>query len=101
MLRTTVTTLVLVMSASQASAIQRFNTAHASCDVIQETIAKDGEVILRFPSKRVAGLILYTRFVRSGQQCESNNARASSRVSTAGDVGCQLFTCAPRTHSRK
>lgn len=99
MLRTIVTCGALAALATDAHAIERLNALQSSCERVQQVVARDGEVILRFPSTRVAGLTLYTRFVRGDLQCDSREMADKSSISTARGEVCKLYVCAPKPRS--
>ncbi|KQV36348.1 hypothetical protein ASC96_28150 [Rhizobium sp. Root1204] len=83
----------LILFTLPAGAIERMYAARASCQQVQGIIARDGAVILRFPSKNVPGLTLYTRYVRSEFKCDSDFGISVRNIETADDINCRLKEC--------
>ncbi len=71
---------VLGFSAAESHAAGKFFASNATCERVKGLIARDGEVVLRFPSSRVAGMTLYDRYVQNDRRCESNDMTSRSSL---------------------
>lgn len=80
-----------------AWAVEKRTAAGTSCQAAQHVIDRDGAIILSYPSKRVQGLTLYNRFLRTGFQCDENEDAALQDVDAAGGSTCNLLACGQRT----
>ncbi|WP_274628061.1 hypothetical protein [Arvimicrobium flavum] len=86
-MKTVLAALCLMLVASEASAIERYNSSRMNCSRVQATINADGAAIMRYPSKFTPGLQLYGRYVRHGGFC------------TAGEYAERVFITASDTRS--
>jgi hypothetical protein len=100
MIKSLAAALFVLTSCVEASSTERFFAPTASCDAIQGAVSRDGDSILRFPSKQVPGMTLYRRYVRNEEKCDSNDQVVSAHVKTGNDVPCELYVCAQRSHVR-
>jgi hypothetical protein len=98
MKRTSLTLFVLMLAVEPSLAVERLNTDSTTCAAAQQTVARDGAVILRYPSQRVPGMTLYKRYVRSKLQCDSDDRTVLTSVKTADDLRCKLAQCQSITH---
>lgn len=80
-------------SVSDAHAIRRVNTLNKSCAAVQDIVYGDGAVILQHQSKRVPGLLLYDRYVRSWNFCELGEVTEYASVPTADKRACTVKKC--------
>ena len=71
-----------------------------SCAAADGFIMRDGELVLRYPSRRVLGLTLYNRYVSSRSRCDGNEYARLHSVITANDEMCALNVCRPRSSGR-
>lgn len=62
---------MLVLAASPAAAISRYNPLFMSCAGVRAAIHNQGAVIFRYQSPR--GLPLYDRYVRNSNDCEATD----------------------------
>jgi hypothetical protein len=81
-----------LFAADVASAIERRPAASLSCGMARDIVDRDGAVILRYPSERIAGLTLYDRYVRNEHQCDTNQTIPKT-IQTADDTTCELSIC--------
>ncbi|MDM9648691.1 hypothetical protein [Rhizobium sp. S163] len=81
-----------VFAANVASAIERRPAASLTCGMAKDIVDRDGAVILRYPSERIAGLTLYDRYVRNEHQCDTNQT-IPKQIQTADDTTCELSIC--------
>ncbi len=66
--------------AGPASAISRYESLSKTCASVQQLIASERAVILRYPAPR-GGPVLYDRYVADGGQCDmSDYARPQFRA---------------------
>jgi hypothetical protein len=91
---------VLGFIAAESHAAEKFAASNATCERVKGLIARDGEVVLRFPSSRVAGMTLYDRYVQNDRRCESNDMTISKFVATADHPRCELSVCSPNSDSK-
>jgi hypothetical protein len=76
-----------------ASAIERVNTNKISCAKVQTRLIQNGAAILRYPSKRKAGLTLYDRYVGDSRFCPSNEIGKWASVPAKDTGTCRVIAC--------
>ncbi len=87
-------TAIMVSAVSlPAYAISRYDTKTFTCNEIQSIVKRDGAAILRYPSTRNAGIILYDRYVSTGLQCEYNKRPVFRTVPTSDNASCAVTSC--------
>lgn len=79
--------------ASHASAIERYQSLSMSCGEIQNTIARQGAVIFRYPSTKVKGMVLYDRYVRNDWQCDRGYAAMKTTLPSRDSPACPVLNC--------
>lgn len=84
----------LLMAASQANAISRYNGSGMSCAEVRATIRADGAAIVRYKSAR-SGMQLYGRYVRDGTFCAWSERPEFSYINTADSSQCRVQECKP------
>jgi len=83
----------IVLLASDASAISRYQTNTMSCASVQAALQRDGVAILRYPSPNNPSLPLYDRYVSDRRFCAANQ-RADLRSVPAADTSqCRVRKC--------
>ena len=75
-MKTVLIALGLCLIAADAQAISRYDPTRMSCDRVQETIAANGAVLLRYRSPRNPSLTLFDRYVASRRFCGMGEVRA-------------------------
>ena len=93
-MKRTILTLCIVMVSFPTLAINRYNVTTMTCAAIQQTVQREGAAILRWQSKRVAGLPLYNRYVRHGGFCEPGQYARSAYVPSKDRKSCRVKECA-------
>lgn len=83
----------LSLAATEAHAISRHDPTRMSCGQVQATIARQGEVILRYASPRTPGLPIYDRYVASRAFCEAGEVRERVYVPSADMKSCPVYRC--------
>jgi hypothetical protein len=95
--RLVLSALTLAIAATPALAISRYNTTQMQCAAIQSKLAREGAAILRYPSKNVAGLTLYDRYVRDSGYCDYPREYAKRVTVPARDTSaCPVRLCKER-----
>ena len=56
-------TLLLLLAAGQASAIERYNTSKMSCAELTAELQSNGKAILRYPASGVHGMMRFEKYV--------------------------------------
>lgn len=80
-----------------AHAIKRYNIANMTCGKVQDIVRNDGAAILRYPSKQVAGMTLYDRYVRDSSFCNLLHEHAERAwVPAKDDKTCAVRVCKRR-----
>lgn len=75
-----------------AQAISRHDARSLSCGQIRAIINSEGEAIIRYPSSRTLGLVLYDRFVANDRFCDSHEA--TERITVPARNGmCRIRHC--------
>lgn len=82
--------------ASSANAISQYNPAGMSCASTKASIERDGAALLRYPSRRTSGLVLFDRYVGSGNSCTGFGELTASSVPTKDDPVCSVSLCRQR-----
>ncbi|KQV31713.1 hypothetical protein ASC97_18665 [Rhizobium sp. Root1203] len=82
-----------VVAASPALAISRYNSQAMTCQKARTAIHNEGAVILRYPSKRVAGMTLYDRYIRNSRFCDANQYAEWTRIPTKDNPNCPVLNC--------
>jgi hypothetical protein len=91
-----VTCAVTFPSAEPAVAISRYNSTGMSCAAVQRAIAREGAVILRYPSRNVRGMTLYDRYVADSGLCDGHEFADRATVPTADTPRCPVLACKRR-----
>lgn len=87
------TTIVTLAAATlPAQAISRYQSTGMSCAAIQDVISKQTAAIMRYPSKRVPGLVLYDRYVKNGNYCDSGEVTETVTIPSR-DGQCPVYHC--------
>lgn len=87
------------VASSPALAISRYNSPSMTCEAARAAVLSQGAVVLRYPSKRVAGMTLYDRYVRDNNQCEQHDYAARAYVPTRDNPRCPVLACKPADDS--
>jgi hypothetical protein len=90
--------LALVLAASPALAISRYNALSMTCQSMRAAIHNEGAVILRYPSKRVPGMTLYDRYVRNSDYCDGVNYAEWTSIPSRDNPRCQVLNCQPSSN---
>jgi hypothetical protein len=90
----------LMFAVEPAFAIERLYADSTTCAAAQQIVARDGAVILRYPSRKVPGMTLYKRYVRSQFQCDSDDQARLTSVKTADNAQCRLALCRSASHNQ-
>ncbi len=81
----------LLLLATDAYAIARYNPTSMSCARVQATVQSQGAVILRWTGK--SGVPRYGRFVADNGFCESGTQAQWSYVPSADRSSCAVYEC--------
>lgn len=88
----------IVLAASPAYAISRYNSQSMSCRAVHRVIAEQGAVILRYRSARNPSLQLYDRYVADGGECAMGEGAIVDSVPTADSPQCVVYRCRDITY---
>jgi hypothetical protein len=88
------------ITSSLALAVERRHASATTCETVQDIVQRDGEIILRYPSRRVAGMTLFDRYVTNSSYCDDEFEAVSRVVDTADDGYCQMLACRQRSSGR-
>ncbi|ENN84086.1 hypothetical protein RHSP_83308 [Rhizobium freirei PRF 81] len=86
--------LTALAAAGPASAISRYESLSKTCAAVQQLIASERAVILRYPAKG-ASLVLYDRFVSGNGQCSVSDYAARTYIPTRDNPLCPVYSCKP------
>jgi hypothetical protein len=84
--------LSVLVVASPASALSRFNPMDRSCAAVQQSIASERVVLLRYPS-RDGHVMLYDRYVADSNQCSEGYYAGYASVPTHDNPHCPVLNC--------
>ncbi|MGA1803973.1 hypothetical protein [Rhizobium sp. HT1-10] len=87
---------MLLLLTSPAMAISRYNSMERTCGTVQQSIAREGAVLLRYPSFS-GNIVLYDRYVTDGNQCNSGSYAADTSVPTKDNKSCPVLNCRSST----
>ncbi len=83
----------IVLAASPALAISRYNPQTMTCQSARAAIHNQGAVIFRYPSKKVPGMTLFDRYVRNSRYCDANKYAEWTNIPTKDDPTCRVLNC--------
>lgn len=86
--------LTMLMTAAPAAAISRYESPGKDCAAVQQLIASERAVILRYPA-RSNRLVLYERYVSDSAQCGMSDYAARAYVPTRDNPLCPVYNCKP------
>lgn len=86
--------LTTIAIAGPASAISRYESLSRSCASVQQLIAGERAVILRYPSRN-GQLTLYDRYVSDSNQCGISGYAARTYIPTRDNPQCPVYNCKP------
>lgn len=86
--------LTVMAIAGPASAISRYESLGKTCASVQQLIAAERAVILRYPAPR-GGPVLYDRYVADSGQCDISGYAGRSYVPTRDNPVCPVYNCRP------
>lgn len=95
-MKTALAAMALICLASPALALSRFNPMERTCAAVQQSIASEKAVLLRYPS-RSGAVTLYDRYVADRNQCDSGSYAASASVPTLDNPNCPVRNCRSAT----
>jgi len=84
---------VMFAVAVPAQAIERMRADQNTCAKIQETLQNEGAMVIQYPSTRVAGLLLYDRYVSSCAFCEPGEDVSAVTVPASDNPECVVQRC--------
>jgi hypothetical protein len=84
---------VLVLLATEALAISRFDPTAMPCKEVQETVRREGAVVLRYSSSSILGLPLYDRYVANHSFCGAGEVTRTTGVPSADQRYCPVRKC--------
>lgn len=82
----------VALIASNAMAMSEYDSKSMSCPEIQQK-AKQGSIVLRYPSSTEPDVTLYNRTVSNSMSCLGQGAMASANVPSADGKPCKIKTC--------
>jgi hypothetical protein len=88
-----VMTIAAMMLAQPALAISRYNTTTLTCDQLRQRVINEGAAILRYPSTRVANMMLYDRYVTRNALCDPHEYAERAFVPTKDTARCPVLNC--------
>jgi|GEM_PF-2918691 hypothetical protein len=82
-----------VLLPAEALAISRIETMRATCGEVKSRIDREGAVILRYPSRRSPGHVLYDRYVADRHSCVMGEVTERAFVPTRDTPSCPVLKC--------
>ncbi len=83
--------IALVLAASPALAISRYNSLSMTCQSARAAIHNEGAVIFRWTSPR--GLPIYARYIRNSRYCDAHEYAEWKNIPTRDDPTCPVLIC--------
>jgi hypothetical protein len=90
---------LVALTATEASAISRYQTMRMSCDDVRAAVQDEGAVILRWSSKRDPSLPIYGRYVANSRFCHFDEVATYATVPTRDRKACVVNKCVMREPS--
>lgn len=84
--------LALLCLASPALAISRYVSTDRTCGDVQQIIAREKAVLLRYSSRR-GNIQVYDRYVTDSAKCDFGSYAASAYVPTSDNPSCPVRNC--------
>jgi hypothetical protein len=99
---TIVAILIFTASASAAAALtmSRYDTRQLSCNRIQAILKSEGTAVLRYPSPRNPGNIIYDTYSAKSGKCKTGGFGKRATVPAANTKSCKVFRCVRRQGGR-
>jgi hypothetical protein len=80
--------------ATNAMAMSSYPSKSMSCSDLHDMMKKEGgSVVLKYPSSKVPGMMMYYRTVSNSMQCLGQGGMAGASVPTSDDPKCKIKTC--------
>ena len=76
-----------------AASIDRLRGDLTACAEIQSAIAREGRVVLRYPSTRVPDYFVYDHYVSGTASCRYGEVAVRARVRAADTPSCPVYQC--------
>lgn len=76
-----------------AQAISRVETMGRTCGQVKALLQNEGAAILRYPSKRNTGIVLYDRYVANRHSCVMGEITERASVPTSDTGSCPVLKC--------
>lgn len=89
----TLATMAVLAGTAPALAISRVDTLGLSCAQVQNVVRSEGAAILRYPSERNPGHILYDRYVRNRHSCLLGQLTERDFIPAADTRSCVVLRC--------
>ena len=84
--------ILLLLPATEASAISRYMSTSMTCAEVQARIGHEGAVILQHRSPRT-GIVLYDRYVKNRLFCPAGQTTEWKSVPTSDRPSCRVYRC--------
>ena len=88
---------ILSLFASNALAMSRYNSHSMTCSALHDMIAREGEIVLRYPSGSYNNLMMYDRYVSSSAACVNRGVMSRATVPTSDNQKCPVQRCVTTT----
>jgi hypothetical protein len=88
---------LLATNALAETSITRMDSSTMTCEAVQSRLKQDGTAVLRYPSQKVPGMMMYNRYVASNTPCVGQGVMASSSVPTSDNPKCKVKMCGSNT----
>jgi hypothetical protein len=89
--------MVFGLFATSAAALPRYDSQSLTCSSIHDKIAQDGAVVLQYPSRHAAGVMMYDRYVSGSNYCTMGWSMASRSVPASDNPDCKVRMCSSMT----
>ncbi len=91
--------LAVLGTVTHTNAIERYDAAKMTCPALQALLAAQGKAVLRTPSSRVPGMMLYDVYVARRQACTGQTWPRRRHVATSDVESCPVYHCGQVTSS--
>ncbi len=83
----------ILLLASEASALQRYQTNTMSCARVQAAVQAAGQALLAYPAPNNPSIQLYDRYVRDDTFCSASQHAWFDSVPAADTKNCKVRKC--------
>lgn len=90
--------MLVLLTATQASALAQIQATGMSCAQVQASLQKNGQAVVHYRSARNPTLPLYDRYVANAGYCSVKQLPSTFSVPTRDNPKCRLMKCISKSN---